>query len=200
MDSTSVWTRRCNLGIGLFRPRDGLRVLTLTTRHAFTAPRSRPHALPLKSLFVSPQARLLKTPGSPILTASSCQDNSIRDTSPVGPSLGTTPSPEMHITVYRTISPLSVRSISPFALDSYSPLYTFLSYLSFHCRSNVAAPCHRALAVMRIELIRVLVFNPLAWPRPGGRIYSPVPPFSLRLRAIAVSFSLRPLRIPQPCR
>ena len=89
-------------------------ILTLTTTassFAF-APRSRPHALPLRSPFVSPQARLLKTPGLPILTASSCQDNSMLDTSPVWPSLGTTPSPEMHITVYWTISPLSVRSLS----------------------------------------------------------------------------------------
>jgi len=85
------------------------RLITLATTassFAFTIQRSHPHTPPPKPPFVSPQARLLKTPGSPILTASSCQDNSIRDTSPVGPSLRTTPSPEMHITVYRTISPL----------------------------------------------------------------------------------------------
>jgi len=133
---------------------------------------------------VSPRVRLLKTPGSPIPTASSCQDNSIRHTSPVGPSLGTTPSPEMHITVYRTISPLSVRSLSPLALDCYSPLPTpHLPFIPWLSLSNVAAPCHCALAVMRIE-----------------RIYRRVSPCSLRLRAIAVSFSLRPLRIHQPCR
>ena len=50
----------------------------------------RPLPLTLKSPPVSPQV-LLPTPrGSPTLTASSCQDNSIRDASPVEPSLGTT--------------------------------------------------------------------------------------------------------------
>ena len=46
--------------------------------------------LPLKSPLVSPQARLLKTPSSPTLTNSSCQENSIRDATSVGPALGTT--------------------------------------------------------------------------------------------------------------
>ena len=51
---------------------------------------------------------------------------------------------------------------------------------------------------MHVKIIRVRVFNPFAWPRPGGTNIQPS--FPLRLRAIAVSFSLRPLRIPQPCR
>ena len=145
-------------------------ILTLTTTapsFAFTAPRSRPRALPLKSPFVSPQPRLLKAPGSSILTASSCQDNGIRDTSPVGPSLGTTPSLEMHNTVCRTISSLSVRSFFSFCLGLLLPTLhlPFMPKLSL---SNVAAPCYRALAVMHMEITLVLVFNPLAWPWAGG--------------------------------
>jgi len=50
----------------------------------------RPLPLTLKSPLVSPQALLPTLRGSPTLTASSCQDNSIRDASPVEPSLGTT--------------------------------------------------------------------------------------------------------------
>ena len=46
--------------------------------------------LPLKFPLVSPEARLLKTPSSPTLTNSSCQENSIRDATSVGPTLGTT--------------------------------------------------------------------------------------------------------------
>jgi len=43
-----------------------------------------------KSPLVAPQTLLLTPRGSPTLAASSCQDNSICDTSPVGPSLGAT--------------------------------------------------------------------------------------------------------------
>ena len=40
--------------------------------------------------FASPQNRLPTIPGLPLLALTGCEDNSVRDTSPVEPSLGTT--------------------------------------------------------------------------------------------------------------
>jgi len=59
---------------------------------------------------------------------------------------------------------------------------------------------------VRIEIIRVLVYNPLTWPRqrrppyPLDAIKPPLCPFSFRSRAFASILSSRPSQIPQPCR
>ena len=87
--------------------------------------------LSLKSPFVSPQARLLKTPGSPILSASSCQENSVRDASSVGPRSGPVDHipPRSHLTVFRIFLPSFVRF--PTALSFRTPALPF-SFPSFY--------------------------------------------------------------------
>ena len=133
--------------------------------------------LTLKSRFVSPQT-LLPTPrGSPTLATSNCPDNGIRDTSPVGPSLGTT-----HRRTRILHSILHLPAIP----------YPFLS--------TVAVPFRLALAVARIETVRVLVCNTrLASAKETSE--NPLDaidrfPFPLRSCAAASNLSLRLLRTP----
>jgi len=130
---------RCSLGISLFRPHDGLCAPANSTCHpqvilfltassfAFTALRSRHHALPLKAS--SPLSSRLKPSYCDTQISHSHrfklsrQQHTRNLASRAARALARD---AYYITVYGTISPLSVPSLFPFALDRHSPLYTFL--------------------------------------------------------------------------
>jgi len=150
-----------------------------------------PHPLPvtLKSPLVSPQT-LLPTPrGLPTLPASSCQDNSVRDASPLEPSLGT------HIRRSRIfwIVGLVFSLVSPSSQNSRSPCLVLPFLLSASDTGRRRSPL----------LVAYLYINPLAWPWPRERpirassnpcnLRPPLPPLA---RVPSPQDSLPPLRFP----
>jgi len=154
-------------------------------------PRLIPLSLTPKSPLVSPQIPLPTPCGSPTLAASSCQDSSICDTLPVGPSLGTT---------YRRtrILPFSGHSfrLSYVSLPLFCPRTPALHLLVdfFHLAIGRRTTPLPLLAPRLTYLYSI----PLAWFGQAGNHNSPLS-VPLRLRASASNF-LHPSRIPQPCR
>jgi len=96
----------------------------LSIAHLASIPRRLP--LTLKSPLVSPQNLVPMPRGSPTLTASSCQDNCVRDASPVEPSLETTYRQSRILWIvglvfsFRTFPCLSFISELPLSLFSFT--------------------------------------------------------------------------------
>ena len=137
---------------------------------------------PSSSPLAAPQTKLLKTcrllalrwPTPQVRTSMAVMPRHARHARhPRALLLGTTPWLDTHITVYRTIRPLS---------------YVPLSFLCLCPRPPAPYASHTALAYI----------IPLPGQGQEGEalIRDPLSPFSIRLRAAALSHSLRPLRFP----